>query len=279
VTAGPGGTGTTDVTYVVSAAAQRSALAFWTPRRMAAAMAASRATPGMARPDATDATAPPGTPTATEFAGSPTVGALFYTTGAQEHFCTASVVDSTPGDIALTAAHCVYSSAGYAGNIVYVPKYHAPWRPRGTWAVRAISVASGWQAAHDPNLDFAFLTMAPLGGKQIQAVTGGLTLAINASYAQAIEVIGYNDAIGQPVRCATRSFEFEPGQQEFYCHGFRDGTSGGPWITGYNSQTGTGVVRGVIGGYEDGGVYEWASYSPHFGTAIQALYDHVVAGA
>jgi V8-like Glu-specific endopeptidase len=264
--------GAPTVTYVVSAAAQRAALAFWTPQRMEAATGVSRASLAIATPDDPAALiAPKGTPTAVKFTGVATVGALFYTTGSGKHFCTASVVNSTAGDLVLTAAHCVYSTA-YAANIAYVPRYHSGIRPYGTWAVQAITVAAGWRTAHDPNLDFAFLAVAPLGGKKVQAVTGGLTLGVNRSYAHAIEVIGYNDTDDLPVRCSTWSFEFRPGQQEFYCHDFRDGTSGGPWISSYNASTGTGVVRGVIGGYEEGGYYEWASYSAHFGAAIQALF-------
>ena len=126
-------------------------------------------------------------------------------------------------------------------------------RPLGTWAVRTITIAAGWRTAHNPNLDFAFLTTAPLRGRHVQAVTGGLALSLNGAYAQSIEVIGYNDSDDLPVRCPTRSFEFRPGQQEFYCHDYRGGSSGGPWITSLNPRTGTGVVHGVIGGYEQGG--------------------------
>jgi hypothetical protein len=60
---------------------------------------------------------------------------------------------------------------------------------------------------------------------------------------------------------------------EFYCHGFWTGTSGGPWIIGYNARNGTGTVFGVIGGYELGGDYEWASYSAYFGSAARTLYQ------
>jgi hypothetical protein len=133
-------------TYVVSAAAQRSALAFWTPPRMAAASAAGRPTRAAISPDVQGGLiAPRGTPTAAKFTGVATVGALFYTTGSKKHFCTASVIDSALRDIVLTAAHCVYS-IGYATNIAYVPEYHSGTRPLGIWAVRAISVAAGWQA-------------------------------------------------------------------------------------------------------------------------------------
>jgi V8-like Glu-specific endopeptidase len=259
-------------TYVVSAAAQRSALAFWTPLRMAAASstAAGHPTRAGASPDVQGGLiAPRGTPTAARFSGIATVGALFYTTGSKKHFCTASVIDSAARDVILTAAHCVFSTS-YATNVAYVPEYHSGARPLGTWAVRAITVAAGWRTAHNPNLDFAFLATAPKGGKPVQAVTRGLALGFN-SYGQTINVIGYNDSNDLPVRCLTRSFEFRPGQLEFYCHDYHGGTSGGPWITGLNPRTGTGVVHGVIGGYEQGGSYEWASYSAYFGAKIDAL--------
>jgi hypothetical protein len=265
------GGGPPGVTYAVSAAAQDGARAFWTPARMQATV------PDVARPAAPaigpQATAPNGTPTATRFLGVPTTGALFYTTGTLKHFCTASVVDSTAGDLVITAAHCVYGS-GYAANIAYVPKYHGGWRPFGTWTVSAITIATGWRDGHDPNLDVAFLAVTSPSGARIQSVTGGLTFAVNAPYAMSVEIIGYNNADADPVRCGARTFKFQGGAQiGFYCHGYSSGTSGGPWIEGYNTHTGTGVVHGVIGGYEEGGIYEWASYSPYFGAAIGALFS------
>jgi hypothetical protein len=187
------------------------------------------------------------------------------------HFCTASVTDSRPGDLVLTAAHCVYSGR-YATHVAYVPQYLGGLRPYGIWPVKAMLVASRWKTAHDPDYDFAFLALATVNGQKVQAVTDGLTLGLDGRYAEAIEVIGYNDGDGRPVRCAARSFKFRAGQQEFYCRGFWMGTSGGPWITALNAATGAGTVRGVIGGYQEGGQYSWASYSPYFGAGIAALY-------
>jgi hypothetical protein len=199
---------------------------------------------------------------------------LFYTTGGKGHFCSASVVDSTADDLALTAAHCVYSK-GFATNIEYVPGYHDGKQPYGAWPVKTITVASGWKVSHDPDLDFAFLTLASSGGREIQARTGGLTLGFTRWYGEKIEAVGHNDSGAEPIRCATRSFRFRTGQMEFYCHGFWTGTSGGPWIIGYDAKTGTGTVFGVIGGYELGGDYEWASYSAYFGSAARILYQQV----
>ena len=275
------------VTYEVSGAAQRGALGYWTAQRMRTATAQSLvlarsglpATTRMpAQPTQSQAvpavTAPKGIPRAVAFTGSRTSGALFYTTGGKDHFCTASVVDSTAGDMVLTAAHCVYSKS-FATNIEYVPRYYDGKQPYGAWPVAKITVASGWESSHNPDLDFSFLTIAPMGGQRIQARTGGLTIAFTRWYSEKIEVIGHNDTAAEPVRCATKSFRFRTGQMEFYCHGFWTGTSGGPWIIGYNAKNGTGTVFGVIGGYEGGGDYEWASYSAYFGSASRSLYQQV----
>jgi hypothetical protein len=219
---------------------------------------------------------PKGTPTAVLFSGVPTAGALFSTTGKQVHFCTASVVDSTVGDMVLAAAHCVFGTKP-ATNIEYVPEYHSGQRPYGAWAVATITVAAAWASSHNPDLDFAFLTVSKPSGQKnkIQAVTGGLTPGFTLWYAQKnIEVIGYNDTQSEPVKCQTSSFKFRTNQMEFYCHGYNTGTSGGPWIIGYNSKNGTGTVFGVIGGYLQGGQYEWASYSSYFGHQFRVLFEY-----
>ena len=256
------------VVHTLSPAAQQATRAFWTPPHRATA------TPEHAGSYAPETPAPPpGTPTATLFNGVPTVGTLFFTTGTQRHFCTASVVNSPAGNLILTAAHCVYGST-YASNIEFVPEYHNGLQPYGAWVVTAITVATGWQQSQDPDLDFAFLSVAPPAGttRPIQFVTGGLRLGIDRGYTHHIEVIGYNNTDNAPVGCATKSFEFEATQMEFYCHDYWDGTSGGPWIVGYNAHHGTGTVFGVIGGYEQGGNYEWASYSAYFGRPALQLF-------
>jgi V8-like Glu-specific endopeptidase len=257
------------VTVTMSPAAQRATHAFWTPAEMA------RATP-LARPSATTpppAPGPPAIPKPTRFDGVPTVGALFFTMGLQGHFCTASVVNSLTANLVITAAHCVYGSAP-ATNIEYVPGYHNRLRPYGAWPVKTVTVAAGWQSSHDPNLDFAFLTVTPpsSGEPPIQFVTGGLWLGIDQGYDHPVYVIGYNDTRQMPIGCATTSFEFEPSQMKLRCWGYWNGTSGGPWITGYNPSNGTGTVIGVIGGYEQGGNVRWASYSAYFGLPTLQLF-------
>jgi V8-like Glu-specific endopeptidase len=282
--------------HAVGRAAQDATRAFWTASRIAQATGAQDTTAqgtgaqgttaqgtgaqGAASQDrARTAIAPPGTPSATPFRGVPTVGPLFYTTGSGLHFCTASVVDSKGENLIVTAAHCVYAG-GYATNLEFVPGYHDGRRPYGAWLIQAVVVPRAWRQRHAADLDFAFLTVVPPGGsgRPIQHVTGGLRLGIDRGYAHPIKVIGYNDRAADPVRCATNSFEFRAGQMEFYCRGYRDGTSGGPWVIGYAGR-GTGTLFGVIGGYQDGGDYDWASYSAVFGASALRLFRQAEATA
>jgi V8-like Glu-specific endopeptidase len=260
------------VTHTVAAAAQSAAGKFWTRARMESATPEGQASPKGA--GTSTAQPPPGIPNPTAFHGVPTVGALFFTTGTKAHFCTASVVTSASLDLVLTAAHCVYGTS-YATNVAYVPEWHQGIRPYGSWPVRTITVAAGWVRSQNPNLDFAFLAVAPPAGtrRPVQVVTGGLRLGVNIGYAHDIYVIGYNDTGNQPIGCATASFRFETNQMEFYCNSFRDGTSGGPWIRHFNPVTGRGTVFGDIGGYEQGGDYPWASYSAYYGSSILRLFQ------
>jgi V8-like Glu-specific endopeptidase len=258
-------TTTPSSTHIVTAAAQEHTSDYWTKARMESATA-----PGSTAAASSSTTT---IPNPVYFDGVPTVGALFFTTGTESHFCTASVVNSPRGDIILTAAHCVYGTS-YATNIAYVPEWHDGISPYGAWTVTSITVANSWIASQDPNVDFAFLTVAPSSGRYvpIQGVTGGLQLGINLPYNENIHVIGYNNTDSAPILCDTTSSEFEPTQIQFYCNNYWDGTSGGPWIVNYNPRTGTGIVFGDIGGYEQGGDYPYLSYSPYYSWSILALF-------
>ena len=278
--------GPSPVMHRFSAVAQTVTTQYWTPSREAAASAwGSPAKPATSSPSAqaqAQPSPPPGTPNPRYFAGLRTVGALFFTTGTQNHFCTASVVDSSAGDLVLTAAHCVaYGNGVFAQNVVYVPKYHNGLEPYGAWPVREITVTSAWNTSGDINDDFAFLTVSPPAAAQatrvtqeIQAVTGGLRLGVNLPYdVRPAFVIGYNNTDNDPIICQTKSFEFTPTQIEFYCNNYNDGTSGGPWIKDLDPLTGSGIVYGDIGGFEQGGNFPWQSFSPYYSTAISTLFQ------
>ena len=189
-------------------------------------------------------------PDAASFDGLPQVGALFQGAWRSEpHFCTASVVDSSSGDVIATAAHCLSADAK---DLVFVPMYHDGQAPYGEWDVTGAYVSQRWLQHQDPQADFAFLTVGSrdIGGTErtLESVVGGDPLVIGTQPPQWTVAVGYPAGMGgQPVICLNQAVA-RHGYPSFRCGGFVDGTSGGPWLAGFNSQTGRGELYGVTGG-------------------------------
>jgi V8-like Glu-specific endopeptidase len=213
------------------------------------------------------------------FDGVATVGALFAESSGKlsSHFCTASVVDSPHGDLAITAAHCV---TGTSGQIAFVPGYANGTEPYGVWQVTRVYTDAAWQSAQDPDDDVAFLQLSSApGGAPVEAVTGAEHVATDAAAGGLVQVIGYPDTADQPVSCVNWTKPFSPTQLEFDCGGYTNGTSGGPFLANVSASSGQGTVIGVIGGYEQGGDLPQVSYSVAFGATVAALYQTAQAAS
>jgi V8-like Glu-specific endopeptidase len=234
-------------------------------------VSAMQATPRKAAP------VPSVKPTGTPFDGPAAVGALFSLTGSGRlgtHFCTASVVRSPHQNLILTAAHCV---TGRAGTIAFVPGYTEGKSPYGIWTVSQVIKDQAWSSSSDPDDDFAFLVVSKKGSRRpIQAITGAETLRTGKPAKLPVQVIGYPDNEGRPVTCQGVTTVPFPHQLQFDCGAYYDGTSGGPFLTDVNPDTGDGVVVGVIGGYQLGGDLPQISYAAAFGANIAALYRTAV---
>ncbi len=214
------------------------------------------------------------------FGGLAAVGALFsYRAGKLgSHFCTASVVHSRAGDLAVTAAHCVTGSK--PGQIAFVPGYANGKAPFGIWQVTRVYTDQAWQATQDPDDDVAFLRLAAASdGIPIEDVTGAERLGATAAQQAGtlVQVIGYPDGAAQPVWCVNWAKSYSPTQLVFNCDGYTNGTSGGPFLTNVSSLSGQGTVIGVIGGYEQGGLTPSVSYAPVFGRAVKSLFHSAEA--
>ena len=213
---------------------------------------------------------------------TPAVGALFSTDGGQlgTHFCTASVVDSTAGDLLVTAAHCLNSYRATSPGLVFVPGYDNGTAPYQAWTVTRIFVDPAWASAADPDDDVAFLVVAQPGSHtRIENVTGAEHLGIGQPATGTVRVVGYPDTQDQPISCQNRTRAFGPGQMEFDCDNYTDGTSGGPFLAGVDPATGEETVIGVIGGYQQGGDSPDVSYSARFGPQVQSLYETAISGS
>jgi V8-like Glu-specific endopeptidase len=212
------------------------------------------------------------------FSGTPPVGALFTTSAGQlnQHFCTASVVDSPAGDLVITAAHCV---TGISGTIDFVPGYNQGSKPYGVWAVTKVYADQAWSSSSSQDDDFAFLRVSQPGSSvPDEDVTGAERLDTDAPASrEPVQVIGYPTTTNQPVTCQNRIKQPMAGQLEFDCDGYTNGTSGGPFLGEIDPATGQGLVIGVIGGYQQGGDTPQVSYSAVLGANAAALYGQAVA--
>ncbi|MFG2889201.1 trypsin-like serine peptidase [Streptomyces sp. NPDC048248] len=264
----------------------RDATAYWTEERMAAAHpppddtapAEGAAAPTSESAGPAGAAAPV---SGTHFDGVPSVGVLFSVgKDARTHHCTAFVVRSPRRDLILTAGHCETGT-----RAAFVPRYRsgATTQPYGVWAIGKTYVLPGHGttgAAAD--LDFAFATVAPdARGRSLEEVTGANVLAPTPGYTTKVTVIGYpsvrHDPQDRAVRCDTVTTRLAGTRQlRMECGGFYGGTSGGPWLTHFDEQSGTGTVVGLIGGLNGGGPSgpesDRVSYSPYFGPEVFDLY-------
>ncbi|MFF3090778.1 trypsin-like serine peptidase [Streptomyces nojiriensis] len=231
------------------------------------------------------------------FDGTPVAGRMFLVKGGGTYFCSASVVSSPGRDLVLTAAHCLLGSD--TQQVAFVPQYtRAKPQPYGMFPV--LRDAGGHSRIWiDPRyrsqgvdraatLDVAFAQVGPdARGFPVEAVVGGNRLKTGAGYAHArVTLIGYPASAARPRVCVNRTTKFTsadariPGSfLRIDCTGYPGGTSGGPFLTGYDARTGSGDVVGVIGGWKTGGDKADTSYSSYFGADIRKLYEKAVAGA
>jgi V8-like Glu-specific endopeptidase len=208
------------------------------------------------------------------------VGALFEHDETGEHFCTASVVDSPGEDLLITAAHCINDGdgSGYKQDIVFIPDYRNGAMPYGIWTPQRLIVAPQWADSADPDFDVGFIVLQPHDGQNIEQVLGANQLGHDAGYQNLVRVTGYPTSADAPITCANWTSRQSATQLEFDCGGYTGGTSGSPWVTGFDPKTRTGTIVGVIGGYQQGGDTDSVSYSAYFGSGIYQLYEQAVVG-
>ena len=241
----------------------------------------------VATPPARSATRLPGDLEA--FGQTSTVGALFTVSAGgqlQNHFCTASVVDSPAGNLIVTAAHCMQGQ--HPGHIVFVPGYEAGLAPYGLWTVTKVIEDQPWLASGDPDDDFAFLVVSQRGSKvPVQSLTGGELVVAGEPAGRSVVVAGYPNVENTSVSCKNTVSAFSATQFEFDCDGFTDGTSGSPLLA-EQVPVGSGtaapgesaaMVIAVIGGYEQGGYTASVSYAARFSSRLEALYEVAVTAA
>ncbi|MEU3374583.1 trypsin-like serine peptidase [Streptomyces sp. NPDC006711] len=205
---------------------------------------------------------------------TPSVGVLV---SGGDHYCTASVVNSPRGNVIATAAHC--AAAHPADQLEFAPGFSGAAEgtyPYGKWKVRAAQIDGRWTTDQDDAGDYAFLTLEPdARGRSVQSVVGSSTPDWGAGPDQRVTVVGYpvedHNPENRPVMCTTDSHrDTEVGaMMRMRCGGFWDGTSGSPWLTGYQGPDRMGRIIGVL----SGGDTDAESTAVLFDAGARALYE------
>lgn len=182
-----------------------------------------------------------------------TTGRVFLTMNGVDFVCSASTVRSRNRDVVVTAGHCVKDGSGaWAKNWTFVPGYGTKGaKPYGQWTARRMFVAGPWSRSSDDSYDVGMVALAPSRGRHVADVVGVQDIAFNAP--RGGHAIGFGYPADPPydgrrlVYCAGRLRDDPYGDthdQGLGCD-MTAGSSGGPWLTRFDTSTGRGTITSV----------------------------------
>ncbi|MBN6037625.1 serine protease [Amycolatopsis sp. 195334CR] len=235
-----------DVVTKIETEDRAAALAYWTPERLAATDPENEA------PAETIGTVRPGPVPAG-------LGKLYFTlVPGGDGSCSATAVPSASKDVVLTAGHCV--NAGLTPqdepiqvtNVVFVPSYEDGSGPHGVFAARAFAWPDTYQGPMSGTDDVAVLALDPVDGKHVADTTGTQEVTFERPESPApTDILGYpvsRLAHGQKVQQCDVTAEYAPDSvvdKWISPCDLAGGSSGGPWLTGFDDATGLGTIYGV----------------------------------
>ncbi|GAB7190601.1 peptidase [Kineococcus sp. NUM-3379] len=287
---------------------QRAVTTYWTPERMRSAapvdtLSLPRRTRGFVpTPRAETITAAPFSLDRARRAFSPqaqtravpwtgggavaaVTGKIFFVRDGGRFVCSGSSVRSGNRSTVVTAGHCLTEkredgTPADSTQVVFVPGYTDGRTPHGTWPVTFLAPAAQWrngdQASPEAsNLDVAFAVVAPRAdGKRLADVVGSFPIAFDAPTGRRVSVFGYPSAPpydGERLHhCRAASFPDDTPRStdEGVSCFMTGGSSGGPWLSGFDGSTGA-VTSVVSFSYEDS---PDVLYGPRFGAVVRELY-------
>jgi hypothetical protein len=159
--------------------------------------------------------------------------------------------------------------------------------PYGTWSVEEVFLNS-WMSctiplvdcSTNPLNDYAIIVLSPQDGNGVGDITGANGWTINQpdsiDNVTIAGIPGTSSDLLTTVTDIDTVTESGSTYREATTPGFTDGTSGGPWLTDFDTTTGLGTLIGDIGGYEEGGP---SSGSPSYSDDWTSGFATVVSDA
>ncbi|CAF3714669.1 unnamed protein product [Rotaria socialis] len=191
--------------------------------------------------------------------GPPAVGKIYFSFDKLTYMCSGSVVNAANRDTVVTAGHCVYNNTAkvFATNLIFMPHYENNVRPHGTFPARSIVTTQEWMAKVDYTHDVAVVLVDINDeNEHVQDLTGAFGISLNAPEVGTTHLFGYpvnsekgevmdtcNGQTAKPSAIVSMLSNNFKGMQ-ITC-GMNGGSSGGPWIRSYNSNTGSGLQVAV----------------------------------
>lgn len=220
---------------------------------------------------------------------SVTTGKVFFTSGGSRYVCSASAVDSSHGNLVLTAGHCAHDGgpgSSYVTNWIFYPRYKSGEDPvLGGWTATKLVATQDWQMrANAFENDVAFAVVSNGTSTTLEsAVTaaGGTTPSIAFTHpANGTKIHSFGYPAARPYN----------GSSLIYCSGgvttgydgrstlsipcdMTGGSSGGPWYHSFDTTTKTGTLNSVNSyGYQS---IKNRMFGPIFDAQEEAAYNSV----
>jgi V8-like Glu-specific endopeptidase len=198
---------------------------------------------------------------------TPAIGKVFFSVGGSDYACSGSSVNSSSGELVLTAGHCVYSVSdqSWVSNFVYIPAYANGNDPYGIWNGVSMSTFAGFTSSGDDTMDTGYVAVS--GPSNLVATVGGMGFGSGyTSFSDPLFTMGYpsaspeNQAWCDATATITNGLVFLPCSQG-------PGASGSGILDQYDTTSGLGVDVSdltLIWSYSDGST---ANSGPVFGDA------------
>ncbi|MET7572378.1 trypsin-like peptidase domain-containing protein [Streptomyces sp. NPDC005492] len=256
-------------TMTFTAAERRQALAYWTPARIKAV--GKSVDLGPTGPKSKTWTGPQ----------LKTVGRLFFVNfqGA-DTWCTATAVTSANRSVVMTAAHCARRFASpdnTSTRMVFVPAYSKGKQPYGAFAVRT-ALAPRTFAQEGTNDVAALVVDAGRDGRKLTDAVGATPIAFNRPVGGTVSAFGYpatHPQLGEELLRCVGTAKKEIGEQMIPCD-MTGGSSGGPWLAGFDARTGKGTLVSVNSGLDS--LQPTKMYGEILGATAKTMYQRAERG-